>query len=129
MRAFAPSDDAAAARNQIHQPPELQLDGSKIGIDVCVVVFERGDDQFVGMVVQELRGLVEECGVVFVAFDDELFPAAEAIAAVAEIRGDAADQEIRPPAGDLENPGEHGGGGGLCRACRLTTIEVCPGMK
>src|SRR5262249_21457362 len=46
-------------------------------------------------------------------FDDELFPAAEAVAAVAEIGGDTTDQKIGAAARGLEDPCEHGGGGGL----------------
>ena len=40
------------------------------------------DDGDVGQILQELRGLVEEGAVVFVAFDDELAAAADPVAAV-----------------------------------------------
>ena len=86
---------------------------ARSGIDVGVIVFERSEDQLVRMVVQEFRAAVEEGGFVLVAFDDEFFPAAEAVAAFAEIRSDAADQEIRLASGDVKNPGEHGRGGGF----------------
>ena len=79
-RAFAPADDASAARNQIHQAAELQLDGGEIGVNIGVIEFERGDDQIVGTVVQEFRAFVEEGGVVFVALDDEFPAPAQAVA-------------------------------------------------
>ena len=91
----------------------MQRDGSEVGINVRVIVFERREDQFVGMIVQEFRSAVEERGFVFVAFDDEFLAAAEAVAAIAEIRSDAADQEIRLAPRYLKNPGEHRGGGGF----------------
>ena len=97
--ALAPDQDFAAARNEIDEAAKLQGDGSEVGINIGVIVFERGEDQLVGMIVEKFRAAVEEGGFVLVAFDDELFAAAEAVAAFAEIRGDAADQEIgRRPA-------------------------------
>ena len=65
------------------------------------------------MIVQKFGAAIEKRGLVLVAFDDELFPAAESVASVIEIRDYAADEKIRPAAGDMENPGEHRGGGGL----------------
>ena len=91
----------------------MQGDGRKIRVDVGVVVFERGEDQLVRMIVEKFRAAIEEGGLVFVALDDELFPAAETVAAVAEIWGDAADQKIGLAPGDVKNPREHGGGGGF----------------
>ena len=70
------------------------------------------------MVVQEFRAAIEERGVVFVALDDELFPAAQAIAAVAKIGNDSANQKIGAAAGGVKNPGEHGGGGRLAVGAR-----------
>src|ERR1700722_447858 len=70
------------------------------------------------MVVEKFRAAIEKRSFVFVAFDDELFSAAEPVAAIVEIRDYATDKEIRPAPGDMENPGEHGGGGSLAvRSC------------
>ena len=82
----------AAARNQIHQALEGGLDRVEIFVDVGVIEFDRGQNDGVGKIVQELRALVEEGGVVFVAFEDEMLAVAE-MKARAEILRDAADQE------------------------------------
>src|ERR1700722_10958007 len=65
------------------------------------------------MVVQEFRAAIEKGGLVFIAFADELFPAAEAVAAVAEVGSHAANQEIGAAPSHMKNPGQHGGGGGF----------------
>ena len=65
------------------------------------------------MVVEKFRAAVEEGGFVFIAFDDEFLAAAEAVAAFAEIRRDAADQKIRLASGYVKDPGEHRCGGGF----------------
>ena len=43
-----------------------------VAVDVRVVELDRGQDQRVGLVVEEFRRLVEEGGVVLVALDDEV---------------------------------------------------------
>ena len=113
-----PRTNPAASRNQIHQPAKLQRDRREIGINIRVIEFERSENQFVRMVVQKFRPVIEECGIVFVAFDDEFFAAAEPVAAIAKIRGHAANQKIGTPPGDLKNPGEHRGGGGFAVGAR-----------
>ena len=110
--AFAPANDAPAPRHQIHQPPELQLDGGEVGVNIGVIEFERGDDQIVGAVVQKLRALVEKRGIVLVALDDELLAAAQSIA-LAEVFRHAADQEIGPAPRHLKDPSQQGSGGGF----------------
>src|SRR5205807_219267 len=111
-RAFAPRDDATAARNQIDQAAKLQFYGGEIGVNIGMIEFERSDDQIVGVVVKEFRTLVEEGGIVFVALDDE-FPAPAQAVARAEIFGHAADEEIGAASGELKNPGQQGGRGGF----------------
>jgi hypothetical protein len=86
---------------------------ARSGIDIRVIVFERSEDQLIRVVVEELRALIEESGVVFVAFDDELFAAAKPVAAVAEIGSHAADEKIGSPPGDLKDPRKHGRRGRL----------------
>ena len=65
------------------------------------------------MVVQKLRAAIEKCGLVLVALNDELFAAAEAVAAIVEIRRHPAYEKIRTAPGNMENSGEHSRGGGL----------------
>jgi hypothetical protein len=57
-----------------------------------MIEFHRGEDQGVRKVVQELRTLIEERGVVLVAFEDEMLAFAETETA-AEIFRDTPDQE------------------------------------
>ena len=64
-------DEAAAARDEVDQALEGGLDGGEVGVDVGVVELDVGEDGGVGEVVQELGALVEEGGVVLVAFEDE----------------------------------------------------------
>src|SRR3984957_13127379 len=69
---IAPSDNSSAARNQIYESAELQFDGREIGVNIGVIEFQRGDDELVGMIVKKFWAFVEECGVVLVAFNDEI---------------------------------------------------------
>ena len=64
------------------------------------------DDGDVGQVLQELRGLVEERAVVFVAFDDEVASTAHPVArpVVAEVARDAADEHRRIRARRCQDP-------------------------
>ena len=75
------------ARDEIDEPLERQPDRVKIGVDVGVVELDVPDNGDVGQVL--LRGLVKERAVVFIALDDELAAAADAIARI-EVLGDAA---------------------------------------
>ena len=110
-------DDEAAARNEIDEALEGGLHGVEIGVDVGVVELDVGEDERVGKVVQELRTLVEEGGVVFVAFDDEGARGAQ-LKAGAEVFCNAADEERRLKRrcfarGRLVDPRQHAGGGGF----------------
>ena len=94
-----------------------RLDGVEIGVDVGVIELDVGEDERVRKVVEELRALVEEGGVVLVAFDDEGARGAQ-LKAGAEVFRDAADEERRLKRGifargDLVDPGQHAGGGGF----------------
>ena len=70
-------DDAAAAGHGAHQVVELALDGRDVRIDVGVVELEVVEDQGARAVVNELRALVEERGVVLVGLDHEESPGAK----------------------------------------------------
>ena len=113
FRGIPEHQDLPAPGDQVYQPPELQRDRGQVRINIGVVEFQRGQNQFVGVVVQKLRPAIEERSLILVAFDDEFFAAAQAVAAFAEIRRHAANQKIRAPPGDMKNPREHGRGRGL----------------
>ena len=70
-------NDASAARDQVHQALECRLDGIEVFVDVGMIEFDRGENDGVRKVVQELRSLVEEGGVVLVAFEDEVLALAQ----------------------------------------------------
>ncbi len=93
-------DDAAAARDEIHEALERGLHGVQIAVDVGVVELDVGEDERVGKVVHELGTLIEEGGVVLVAFEDEGAAIAE-LEAGAEVFGDASDEEGRGKLGSL----------------------------
>src|ERR1700677_2665573 len=61
---------------------------------------------------EELAAFVEKGGVVFVAFENEPGAVGEA-SALAEIVGDAADEEAGIESVVIEDPGQEGGGGGF----------------
>ena len=71
------------------------LDGVEVGVDVGVVELYVGEDGDVGKVVEELGTLVEEGGVVLVAFEDEGAGGRVDVEAGAEVFGYAADEEAR----------------------------------
>ena len=106
------ADYAATARHEIHKPLERELIYLKIGVNIRVVEFERSDDEVIGLIVKEFGSLVPIGAVVFVPFEDKFGTAAEAVA-LAEIFGDTTNQEIGALACCVEDPGEHGGGGGF----------------
>src|SRR5579872_6754937 len=105
-------NDFSTSWNQVHQSLERCLDRVKILVDVGVIELDRSENDGIGEIMQELRSLVEECGVVFVALEDEVVAIAE-VKAGTEILGNASDQERRIEASGMENPGKHGGRGGL----------------
>ncbi len=111
--AFAPNQNASLSRHEVHEASKLQRNRFKIGVDICMVVFERRENQFVRMIVQKFRATIEERSLVLVAFDDELFPAPESVTAIVEVGDHAAYEEIGPPSGNVKDPRKHGGGGRL----------------
>jgi len=109
--------DAPTARDKIHQPLEGNLHRVQIGIDVGVIKLDVSQDQRIGKVVQELRSLVEEGGVVLVALNNEGTGGPQ-LKADAKILRHTANQKRRLKAGivvarRLIDPGQHAGRGGL----------------
>ena len=110
-------DDEAAARDEIDEALESNLDGFEIGIDVGVVELNVRENERCGKVMEEFRAFVEEGCIVLVALEDEVAGGAE-LKACAEVLRDAADEERRLKQwilarGHLVDPREHAGGGGL----------------
>jgi len=91
---------------------ECRIQRGHVGIDVGVVELQRGDDREGGIVVEELRLLVEEGSIVLISLDDEMATAAQA-AVGPEVHRDAPDQEggVTPGAG--QQPGDQRGDGGF----------------
>ena len=58
---------------------------------------------------EKLWSLIEKRGVVFVSFKDEVLALAQ-VKTGTKIFRDASDEERRIKSGEVENPGEHGGG-------------------
>src|SRR5215475_9078179 len=77
-----------------------------------MVVFERGDDEVVGVIVKKFGAAVPKGGFVLVALENHFRAVAEAVA-LAEIFRDTAHQKSRPLARRMKNPGQHGGSRGL----------------
>jgi hypothetical protein len=90
-------DDPTIGGHRPDEPSERGLHVIEVAVDVGVVELDRGQDQRVRVVVEELRRLVEEGGVVLVALDDEVVARTLAKRA-AEVERDAADQQGRIPA-------------------------------
>ena len=106
MRAVGAEQQQTVARHEIHETAERQQHRVEVGVDVGVVELDVVDDGDVGQVLQELRRLVEERAVVFVAFDDEVAARADAVARAlrSEIERDAADQHRRIEAAMRQQP-------------------------
>ncbi len=107
----------ACARNGAHQVVKLALDGRQVVKNVGVVELQVVEHGGARPVVDEFAAFVEEGGVVFVRFDDEAFSQAQACGH-AEVHRHATDQKTGLQSGRLQNPGEHGGGGGFAVGAR-----------
>src|SRR5438876_417647 len=64
------------------------------------------------MVVKKLGPAIPKCGFILVAFEDELFPAAESVT-LSKVFRHASYGKIWPFARCLENPSQHRRGGGF----------------
>ena len=71
-----------------------------------MIEFHRGEDDRVGKVMQKLRSLIEECGVVFIAFQDKVLPCPKHEARPKVFR-DSANQERGSKSSRMEDPGQH----------------------
>ena len=99
-------DEPTAARHRADEMMELRLDRRQVGEDVGVIEFEVVEDGGARAVMDELRALVEKCGVVLVGFDDEERAVGKPCGH-AEVHWHAADQESRVEPCALQDPGEH----------------------
>src|SRR6267143_6708809 len=91
---------------------ELTLDRCKIGEAVCRIELQVVQYCSAGAVVNELRALVKEGGVVLISLYDEERRAGKP-GRSREIQRYAADQESGGTAGLIQDPRQHGGDGGL----------------
>ena len=102
----------AAARDDVEQPAEGEFDFVEVVINVRVVELDVVHDDAFREVVEELRTLVEEGGVILVALEDVEFRVGE-MRAVTEVFRQPADHVAGIAARVFEDPREHRGGGGL----------------
>ena len=100
-----PGNQHAAPGNQIYQALECGLHLIEIAIDVGMVELDGCKDQAVGKIVQKLGSLIKEGGVVFVAFEDELWPAAE-LKRAAKVFRNPADKKTGGTLARREQPGQ-----------------------
>src|SRR5512141_2581640 len=91
---------------------KLSFDRFKISEDVSVIELEIIQNCSFRPVVDELGAFVEKSGIVLVCFDHEVRGIGQP-GGNAEVLRHAADKKPRIPAGCLEDPGKHGGGGSL----------------
>ena len=112
------ADEEPALGHCAHESTERRLVRRRIGVDVDVVVLDAGDDRDVvgryADVVDELRPLLPEDGVVFVALDDERGAAPVRSdarrahgGAARQALGQAADEPAGLVASAGEEPGAH----------------------
>ncbi len=94
------------------QVVELAFDRTQVFKNVGVVELQIVQHQGARPVVDEFAALVEKSGVVFVGLDDERRAGAQA-GRNTKVDRHAADQKTRLQASRLQNPGQHGGGGGF----------------
>ena len=120
----AVGDDPPARRHRAHEVMELRFDRREVGKDVGVVELEVVQDRGPGTVMDELRALVEERGVVLVGFDHEVGRRREP-RRDAEVLRHAADQEAgiarRRPRGSRRASRRWWS----CRACRRPRARAC----
>ena len=110
-----PGHDPAAGGHDAHHVVELALHVGEVAEDVGVVELQVVQHERARAVVQELRALVEEGGVVLVGLDDEQPPRAAPADAGdgVEVARHAADEEARVESGGVQDHRDHRGGGGL----------------
>ncbi len=89
-----------------------RLDSREIFVNIRVIEFQRSENHFLRMVVQKFWRFIEKSGIVLISFKHKFFSSAQSKAAP-KVFGHAADQEIGMPPGVVQDPGQHGGGGGL----------------
>ena len=111
------TDQQSVLGDDVDQPPEGEGDLVERIVDVRVIELDVVDDHRIGQVMQELRPLVEEGAVVFVAFQDEQVARSQFRPGL-PADGDAADDVAGVQAGLVEHPGEHGRRRGLAVRAR-----------
>src|SRR4029077_14285007 len=98
----SPNHDAAIARHEIDEAFECKFVRFEVGIDVSMIVFERCDDEIVGMIVKEFRAAIPESGFVLVAFENHLDSLPQTVT-FAKVFSEATDEKSRLSACRMEN--------------------------
>src|SRR5206468_674918 len=99
-------NDQPGPRDDIDETAKRRLDGLEIGVYIRMVkldIFQKNDPR---QVMQKLGSLIEEGGVVFVSFNDEIRPVGH-LKATTEVLCDAADKKRRFSARHVQYPGQH----------------------
>src|SRR5229473_2205872 len=89
----APDDDSATSRHEIYESPKGEFISGKVRINVCMIVFDRSNNEIVGVVMKKFRPSVPKCGLVLISFEDEFLPSSQAIA-LPEIFRNATDKKV-----------------------------------
>src|SRR5262249_8982014 len=104
------------AWNQTDKVAEGFLNRGEILEDVRMIEFKIVDDRDLGQIVHKFAALIEKCGVVFVAFNDEPLAVRNA-RALSEVVANASNQETGGQCIVLKGPAQQRSGRGL---------TVCP---
>ena len=98
----------AIRRQPVHQAPEGALHVREVPVDVGVVELDAREHRGSRPVVEELRALVEEGGVVLVALDDDPTAVSQPVVALEVLQRDPADHEGGVAPGGVQESGEEG---------------------
>ena len=101
-------DNLTVTGHHSQQLMELPMNSIHVFVDIRVIKLEVVEYQRPRPVMNELRPLVEECGVVLVRLNNEI-PGFPEPGRRSKIGRDTANQEAGLKAGIFQNPGQHGG--------------------
>ena len=128
---FCVYHQTTAARHGAHQVVELALNGREVVKNIRVVKLQIVQHGGARAVMHKLAALIEKRGVVFIGLDDKQGPGLTCCQLPqtrghAEIQRHAADQKTGRQTGLIQNPTQHGGGGGF--AVRTGDCQHMPGL-
>src|SRR5262249_37072866 len=94
VRVAIPGNDLAFARNKVDHTLESDQDRIQVFVNIGVVEFHRGQNHCLRKIMEEFGALIEEGSIVFVAFQNEMFPLLQG-EATAKVFGDTSNQKRR----------------------------------